>query len=71
MPTMTETPASTRIVASPRMSFKDVAKAIEFYKNAFGARETFRLRACGRVSRHAEILIGDSAVMLAEEWPEL
>ena len=69
MPTMTETPASTRIVASPRMSFKDVAKAIEFYKTAFGARETFRFEV-GKGIAHAEILIGDSVVMLAEEWPE-
>ncbi len=69
MPTMTETPASTRIVASPRMAFKDVAKAIEFYTNAFGAKETFRFEV-GKGIAHAEILIGDSVVMLAEEWPE-
>ena len=69
MPTMTETPASIRIVASPRMAFKDVAKAIEFYTNAFGAKETFRFEV-GKGIAHAEILIGDSVVMLAEEWPE-
>ena len=69
MPTMTETPASTRIVASPRMTFKDVAKAIEFYKTAFGAKETFRFEV-GKGIAHAEIMIGDSVVMLAEEWPE-
>jgi len=49
MATMTETAASVRIVASPRMTFKDVAKAIEFYKNAFAAKETFRFEV-GRVS---------------------
>ena len=69
MPTMTETPASTRIIASPRMTFKDVAKAIEFYQTAFGAKETFRFEV-GKGIAHAEILIGDSVVMLAEEWPE-
>jgi len=69
MATMTETAASARIVASPRMTFKDVAKAIEFYKNAFGAKETFRFEV-GAGIVHAEILIGDSVVMLAEEWPE-
>jgi PhnB protein len=69
MPAMTETRSSTRIVASPRMSFKDVAKAIEFYKTAFGAKETFRFEV-GKGIAHAEILIGDSVVMLAEEWPE-
>jgi len=69
MATMTESAASVRIVASPRMTFKDVAKAIEFYKNAFGAKETFRFEVGAGIA-HAEILIGDSVVMLAEEWPE-
>ena len=69
MATMTETAASVRTVASPRMTFKDVAKAIEFYKSAFGAKETFRFEI-GKGIAHAEIRIGDSVVMLAEEWPE-
>ena len=69
MATITETAASVRIVASPRMAFKNVAKAIEFYKNAFGAKETFRFEIGGGIA-HAEIRIGDSLVMLAEEWPE-
>ena len=69
MATMTETAAPVRIVASPRMTFKDVAKAIEFYKTAFGAKETFRFENEGGIA-HAEIMIGDSVVMLAEEWPE-
>ncbi len=69
MATTTEPITSVRIVASPRMSFKDVAKAIEFYKAAFGAKETFRF-AVGKGIAHAEIMIGDSIVMLAEEWPE-
>ena len=69
MATMNETAAYVRIVASPRMTFKDVAKAIEFYKNAFGAKETFRFEVGAGIA-HAEILIGDSVVMLAEEWPE-
>jgi len=69
MATMTDTAASVRTVASPRMTFKDVAKAIEFYQAAFGAKETFRFEV-GKGIAHAEILIGDSVVMLAEEWPE-
>ena len=69
MATMPETAASVRIVASPRMTFKDVAKAIEFYKNAFAAKETFRFEV-GKGIAHAEVMIGDSVVMLAEEWPE-
>jgi PhnB protein len=69
MATLTETAASVRIVASPRMAFKDVAKAIEFYKAAFGAKETFRFETGSGIA-HAEIMIGDSILMLAGEWPE-
>ena len=61
--------AEIHAVASPRLSFKDAAKAIEFYKRAFGARETFRFEAGGHIA-HAEIAIGESIIMLAEEWPE-
>jgi len=58
-----------RTTASPRLTFREAAKAIEFYKRAFGARETFRFQAGGHIA-HAEIAIGDSILMLAEEWPE-
>ncbi len=51
------------------MTFKDAAKAIEFYKQAFGAKETMRFEAGGRIP-HAEMMIGDSMIMLTEEWPE-
>ena len=54
---------------SPRLTFKDAAKAIAFYKSALGARETFRFEVGGGVA-HAEIAIGDSILMLSEEWPE-
>jgi PhnB protein len=55
--------------ASPRLTFKDAAKAIEFYKHAFGAKETMRFEVGGHIP-HAQITIGDSAIMLTEEWPE-
>ncbi|HTU34976.1 MAG TPA: VOC family protein [Candidatus Acidoferrum sp.] len=58
-----------RITASPRLAFKDAAKAIEFYKHALGARETFRFEVGGRVP-HAELEIGDSTIDVADEWPE-
>ncbi|MDE3180656.1 MAG: VOC family protein [Acidobacteriota bacterium] len=61
--------AEVRTTASPRLTFKDSAKAIEFYKRAFGARETFLFEVDGHIP-HAEIAIGDSILMLAEEWPE-
>ena len=61
--------AEIRTTASPRLTFKDTGKAIEFYKRAFGARETFRFEAVGHIA-HAEIAIGQSILLLAEEWPE-
>lgn len=69
MATITEPIAAVRTVASPRMTFKDAGKAIEFYKNAFGARETMRFETPTGIG-HAEIMIGDSTIMLGEEWPE-
>jgi PhnB protein len=65
----TEPIAAVRTVASPRLTFKDAAKAIEFYKSAFGARETMRFEIEAGIA-HAEIMIGDSVIMLAEEWPD-
>ncbi|WP_260618105.1 VOC family protein [Streptomyces sp. WAC07149] len=51
---------------APYLGIRDAAKAIEFYKKAFGAVETFRLDTPeGRVG-HAELKIGDSTLMLAE-----
>jgi PhnB protein len=69
MSAVAEPVAAVQTVAIPRLTFKDAAKAIEFYKNAFGAKETMRFEAGGKIA-HAEITIGSSAVMLAEEWPE-
>ncbi|KGQ18408.1 Glyoxalase family protein [Lysobacter dokdonensis DS-58] len=51
----------------------DAARAIDFYANAFGAKELFRLPVPGpdgqeRVG-HAEIRIGDTTLMLCDEWP--
>jgi PhnB protein len=69
MSTVAEPVASVHTSASPRMTFKDAAKAIEFYKQAFGAKETMRFEVGGSIP-HAEIMIGNSHVMLTEEWPE-
>jgi PhnB protein len=44
--------------------------AIAFYQKALGAREVMRLAEAGKV-RHAELEIGDSRIMLADEHPEL
>jgi PhnB protein len=69
MSTVAEPVATVHTSASPRLTFKDAAKAIEFYKQAFGARETFRFELETGIP-HAEIVIGDSTIMLTEEWPE-
>jgi PhnB protein len=69
MSTVAEPVAAVRTGASPRLTFKDAAKAIEFYKNAFGAQEGMRFEVGGKIP-HAEIKIGDSSVLLTEEWPE-
>lgn len=47
------------------------ARAIEFYKQAFGATELFRMDGPDGKVNHAEIKIGDSYVMLADEHPEI
>ena len=56
---------------TPYLIIKDAAKAIDFYKRAFGATELMRMPTPeGRIG-HAEIRIGDSAIMLADEYPEM
>jgi PhnB protein len=55
---------------TPYLAINNAAKALEFYKNAFGASEIYRLTLPdGRVG-HAEIRLGDSIIMLADEFPE-
>jgi PhnB protein len=61
--------AAVHPTASPRLSFKDAARAIEFYKNALGAREIFRFEVGGGIAQ-AEMAIGESTIMLTGEWPE-
>ncbi len=56
---------------TPYLIVNDAAKAIAFYKKAFGATELMRMETPdGRIG-HAEIRIGDSAVMLADEHPKM
>ena len=54
---------------TPYLIIQGASEAIEFYKQAFGATEVMRLEYAGHVG-HAEIQIGDSRIMLAEEAPE-
>jgi len=55
----------------PQLTLRETAKAIDFYKQAFGAKELMRMPAPdGRAIWHAEILIGDSVVFLNDEMPQ-
>ena len=56
---------------TPYLYIDGAAEAIEFYKKAFGATESYRLPGQdGRIG-HAEIRIGDSVVMLADESEQM
>jgi PhnB protein len=56
---------------TPYLIVDDAAGAIEFYRRVFGASELMRMPAPdGRVG-HAEVRIGDSRIMLADEFPEM
>jgi PhnB protein len=57
--------------ATPYLVVKNAANAIEFYSKAFGASEVMRLPGPGGKVMHAEIKIGDSYIMLADEFPEM
>ena len=54
---------------TPYLVVDGAADAIAFYKKAFGAEEVLRMPMGDRIG-HAEIKIGDSHVMLADEFPE-
>ena len=51
------------------LSMKDADKALDFYKKAFGAKEIGRIMVGEKIG-HAELEIGDSRIMIAEEMPE-
>ena len=56
---------------TPYLIVKGAAKAIDFYKNAFGATELMRFPGPNNTIMHAEIKIGDSPIMLADEYPAM
>ena len=55
---------------TPYITCKGAAKALDFYKTAFGAKEIMRYDMGGTIG-HAEVRIGDSVVMLSDEFPEM
>jgi PhnB protein len=56
---------------TPYLIVKDAARAIDFYKHAFNGTELLRMPGPGGRIMHAELKLGDSVVMLADEVPEM
>ncbi|HXO88769.1 MAG TPA: VOC family protein [Candidatus Acidoferrales bacterium] len=70
MATRTQAAPEARASATPYLSVRNAAAALEFYKKAFGATEVMRLmQPDGRVG-HAQIDIEGARIMLADEFPE-
>ncbi|HWN82081.1 MAG TPA: VOC family protein [Candidatus Udaeobacter sp.] len=57
--------------ATPYLIVKGAARALDFYKQAFGAQELMRFPMPDGKIGHAEIKIGNSPIMLADEFPEM
>jgi len=57
--------------ATPYLIIKGAAKALDFYKKAFGATELMRMQGPDGKVGHAEIKIGNSPIMLADEFPDM
>jgi PhnB protein len=55
---------------TPYLAVKNGAQALEFYKKAFGATETTKLMMPDGRLGHAEFRLGDSLIMLSDEFPE-
>ena len=67
---MTDTTANQIHIAYAYLRIRDASAAIDFYKQAFGAEEVFRLaEPDGRIA-HAEMMFGPTKVMLSGEYPE-
>lgn len=56
---------------TPHLVVRGAAKAIEFYKAAFGAEELFSMPGPGGAVMHAEMTIGNSRIMICDEFPEM
>jgi len=70
MPSRVEPIPEGHRTVTPYLAIKNAAQALEFYKRAFGAIESYKLMMPdGRVG-HAEIRLGDSLIMLSDGFPE-
>ncbi len=57
-------------IITPYLIMDQAARAIEFYKKVFGAKEKLRMERAGKVG-HAELQFGDTKIMLADACPEM
>jgi len=55
---------------TPSLTVRDGAAALDFYARAFGAAEVFRMPEPSGKIMHAEFIIGDSRIMLSDEYPD-
>jgi len=72
MPTTSAKPIPEGMhTVTPHLVCDGAAAAIEFYKKAFGATEMSRMPGPDGRLMHAQVRIGDSTVMLVDEWPDM
>lgn len=69
--TVSTTPATTHAVITPYLTSADAAAAIDWYHDAFGAEEAFRVVDDNGVVGHAELTIAGARFMLSDEHPAL
>lgn len=65
-----QTPPPGYHSVTPYLTVDNAREALDFYQRAFGATEMMRMDMGGKIG-HAEIRIGDSVVMLSDEWPDM
>src|SRR5215472_10127674 len=70
MPTHVKPVPTGYHTVTPYLTLDNAAKAIDFYKRAFGAKEHVRMDGPGGKVAHAELKIGDSMIMVADEMPQ-
>lgn len=68
MPSVKPVPEGYHTI-TPSLTCKNARQAMEFYKNAFGAKETICMEGPGGSIGHAELTIGDSVIMVNDEFP--
>ena len=54
---------------TPQLTCRDAVRAIDFYKQALGAKEVVRMAGPNGKVMHAELQIGDSRFMIGDEFP--